>query len=415
MMTQAFYTGISGIKSQQTAMDLEADNIANISTTGFRGSNVEFSSLFETALNSVNNSSTIGLGSKVQTTSMNTQTGTLQLTDRNTDLAISDDGWFGVKNGNETLYTRAGDFVFDLNNDLITLDGMYVLGTMANNIQDDILTKEVPETLLGDIENQETLRFPKSLTYPPIPTENSSFYGNLGIDDVTRTFGTTAIDIQNNKNNLKLSFTKSPEQQSTGVQWEVVATTQSLDGETIYDTKHGVAIFSDQGALISNTLSTIDNNGSLVNIDLGSGYGGIVSTNTPYTEGSSKSDGTIGGGLVGYEINRNAEVIATFTNGMQSSVGKVALYHFNNDQGLNRVAGTRYEETSNSGNALFFKDENGQNILGSDVQNYQLESSNILLATSLTELIILQRSFDSNSKVISTVDQMIQKALGMDA
>ncbi len=415
MMTQAFYTGLSGIKSQQTAMDIEADNIANISTIGFRGSNVEFSSLFETAINSTTNNSTIGIGSKVQATSMNTQTGTIQLTDKNTDLAISDDGWFGIKNGAETLYTRAGDFVFDSNSDLITLDGMYVLGTMSNNIEGETLTKEVPETLLGDIETQETLRFPKSLTYPPVATLNSSFYGNLGIDDITRTFGTTAIDIENNKNNLKLSFSKSAEQLPSGVQWDVVATTQSLDGETIYDTKYGVAIFNDQGALLSNTLTTINNNGSDVDIDLGSGYSGIVSTNTPYTEGSSTSDGTIGGDLAGYEINRNAEVIATFTNGMQSSVGKIALYHFNNDQGLDRVSGTRYQETSNSGDALFYKDENGQNILGSDVLNYQLESSNVLMATSLTELIILQRSFDSNSKVISTADQMMQKALDMDA
>ncbi len=418
MMTQAFYTGISGLKSNQTAIDVVSDNIANISTVGFRGSNTEFASLFEESLHTVASSSStassLGIGSRVNATSMLEANGELLLTDKNTDLSISGDGWFGVKS-DEVFYTRAGDFVFDENSDLVTLDGLYVLGTMANNINDEVLTKVVPETLLGDIQNQESLRFPKSLVYPPEPTTKTSFYGNLGIEDDVRTFGATAVDSQNNKNNLKLVFTKSKIQDPPGMQWDVVATTQSLDGETTYDTKKGVASFDAQGALISTTLTTIDNNGTSVNIDLGEGYVGIVSTNSPVKPGSSTSNGTIGGDLVGYEININAEVIATFTNGMQSSVGKIALYHFQNDQGLDRVTGTRYQSSANSGDAIFFKDENGQNILGSDVMNYRLENSNILMTESLTQLIVLQRSFDANSKSITAADEMMQKALSMDA
>jgi len=417
MMTQAFYTGISGIRSNQTAIDITSDNIANISTIGFRGSQAEFSTLFESALNTPNNSlsssNTVGLGTQIHATSMMEAMGTMQQTDRNTDLAIDGDGWFGIKNGDETLYTRAGDFLFDSNSDLTTIDGKYVLGTMANNIENDVLTKEVPQTFLGDIDAQETLRFPKSLLYPPIPTQHSSFYGNLGIDDVPRIFGTTVVDKDNNKNNLKLEFTKSEQQVKPGMQWDVVATTQTLDGTTIYDKKVGKAYFDAHGAMISHTLSTIDNNGTEVKIDLGEGYGGIVATNTPFVEGSSKSDGTIGGSLVGYEINEGGEVIATFTNGAQSSVGKIALYHFNNEQGLQRVSGTRYKESSNSGRAVFVQDKDGKSIQGANVINYRLEGSNIMTAYALTELIVLQRSFDANSKIITTADQMIQKALGM--
>ena len=197
-----------------------------------------------------------------------------------------------------------------------------------------------------------------------------------------------------------------------GIQWDVTATTKNLDGQTIYDTKTGVLNFAGDGSLISNTLDTIDNNGTAVNINVGSGYSGIVVTNAPIS-GSSTADGTIGGGLIGYEINLNAEVIATFTNGAQSSVGKIALYHFQNDEGLDRTSGTRFQKSSNSGDPIFYQDANGQNILGSTVNNYRLENANVKLETSLTELIIFQRAYDANSKVISTADQMIQKALQM--
>ena len=121
------------------------------------------------------------------------------------------------------------------------------------------------------------------------------------------------------------------------------------------------------------------------------------------------------GFLVGYAINRNAEVIATFSNGLQSSVGKVAVYHFQNDQGLLRESGARFSVSNNSGEPLFFKDADGNNILGTNITNYQLENSNVRMEVALTELIILQRTYDSNSKSITTADEMMQKALNMDA
>ncbi|SFV75913.1 Flagellar hook protein FlgE [hydrothermal vent metagenome] len=420
MMVQAFYTGISGLKSNQSAIDVESDNIANINTTGFRASNPSFASLFSKNINTPNTASNVsseeGLGTRMYATADMIQTqGARALTDRNTDLAIDGDGWFGVQNGDETFYTRAGDFVFDKNNDLVTADGMYVLGTMTQNIQNNVLTKEVSETKLGPIDTQQKLRFPKFLYYPPVPTTTSSFFGNLNTTDSTREFGATVIDPQNNKNNLKLTFTKSKEQIAPGVQWDVVAKTISSDGERVYDTQEGKVFFDEKGALLKSTLTTIDNNGAKVNIDLGKDFTGLISVNGKTTNASSKSDGVIGGELEGYQINRNAEVIATFTNGKQSSVGKIALYHFQNDQGLEKISNTRYKVSSNSGQPLFYQDQNGQDILGATVHNFQLERSNVLLENSLTNLIVLQRSFDANSKTITTADQMIQKALSMDA
>jgi len=420
-MTQAFYTGISGLKNSAAGIDILSNNLANVSTVGFRAYTTEFSSMFEDAIaTSVGLNDSIGLGVQVQASSMVTEQGSLALSDRSTDIAIMGDGWFGIQGEEDPIYTRDGTFTFDENDDLVTVDGYHVLGTMGNNISaDDVLTAQLDKVALGTVGAQEKLRFPKTLTYPPEPSTSARFLANLGTGEdegyEVITVGASVVDPQNNKNHLRLEFTKDAVQTHPGTQWSVVATTKSLDGETIYDTQTGSVAFDAQGALVLSTLRTIDNNGAPVTIDLGSGYDGIVSIDIPVVSGSSVADGTIGGDLQGYSINENAEVIATFTNGMQSSVGKIAIYHFSNEQALSRVNGTRFEESNNSGSPMFYVDENGDNVIGTEIANFRLESSNVDLSVGLTDLIILQRTYDANSKSITTADEMMQKALNMDA
>lgn len=416
-MTQAFYSGLSGIRSHQTAIDISSNNIANISTIGYRGYNTEFASLFEKSLNTTAQmgptTDSIGMGSRVNASTMDRSEGSLRLTDRSTDLAIYGNGWFGVSNGINDLYTRAGNFTFDQNNSLVTDDGMYLMGTMGNNIQGGVLTGIVPEVELGATGAQVPLQFPKELSFPPQATTKASFFANLGIENEPRTVSAAVVDANGVKNNLKLSFTQSETQTLPGVQWDVVATVESLNGEETYATQEGTVSFGADGALESTSLTTIDNNGSEVVIDLGDGFDGIRATNAEISTGYSVADGTIAGDLIGYDINRNAEVVATFTNGKQSSVGKVAIYHFQNEQGLERVDSTKYRPSSNSGEAIFYQDENGKTILGAEVLNFQLENSNVRIDTALTELIIYQRAFDASSKLITTADEMIQKAINM--
>lgn len=433
-MIQAFYTGVNGIQTHQYGIDVIADNLANISTNGFRSSNAEFASLFHESistnaqLSSVD--SNIGLGARLNAVTTNQNTGVYQLTERSTDLAIMGDGWFGIQSGSENpIYTRDGSFTFDANNDLVTDDGHYVLGTIGNNIQDGVVVDILNEVPLSDAKSQQKLRLPKDLKIAVQPTTEVKFYANIGIEDVTRTMSAEAIDPQNNKNTIRLEFTKVDPQVLPGSQWNVVATAQSSDlvavvdpythstsyqPETVYDTQTGVVSFDEVGQIISSTLPALDNNGSSVNINLGEGYDGLISTSDTI-RASSKSDGKEAGYLVGYDINKNGEVIAAFTNGMQSSVATLAVYHFINDGGLERISGTRFAESSNSGKAIFFQDAQGNNIKGVDITNYKLEGSNVAIETALTELIIMQRSYDANSKSITTAHVMLQKALDMKA
>jgi len=422
MMTQAFYTGISGIRSDQYAIDVVSDNIANLSTVGFRGAEYEFASMFEESLNTTSGATTssIGVGSRLQATTTKMGEGVLQLSDRSTDLALLGEGWFGVQGTGNPVYTRDGAFTFDANNDLVSLDGFHVLGTMAGNIAGEVLTSDIAETILGDVAAQENLNFPTSLTYPGEATTQATLIGNLAFTEdqikqdnaaladiaanaldpdheitlqrAALTISATVINSEGVKNNLRLEFTKVDPQVLPGSQWNISATTETLDGETIFSTENGTVSFNENGGQISNTLTSIDNEGTTVNIDLGTDYSGIVSFGGSFTS-SSSSNGTISGDLLGYEINKNAEVIATFSNGVQSSVGKVAVFHFQNDKGLHRLNGSKFEESSNSGSPIFYKDAAGNNIIGTGVINHKLEGSNIDMTYGLTELIVLQRSY----------------------
>ena len=418
MMTQAYYTGISGLKNSSYGIDIVSDNLANVNTIGFRGDSYEFASLFEESIattSKITNDS-IGLGTRIQATPMTQTQGSFILTERSTDLAILGEGWFGVQGTDEPVYTRNGAFTFDLNRDLVTEDGHYVLGTMGGNIDGEILTEPLSEVNLKDVNSQQKLRFPESLTYPAEATTKVQFFGNLGTDSATRTMSAEVIDPEGTRNELKLEFSMVEPQTLPGSQWNVTATTQGLnDNTTVYDTQSGVVTFNDAGAFSSSTLSSIDNNGAIVDIDFGTGFDGLVAvSNTPISS-SSSADGMISGNLIGYDINQSGEVIASFTNGIQSSVGKVAVYHFQNDQALDRVSGTYFKPSANSGKAIFYKDESGQNIIGTNMTNFKLEGSNVDITVGLTDLIILQRSYDANSKSITTADEMIQKALNMNA
>lgn len=417
-MMQAFYTGIAGINSSQGGMDVVSDNLANVSNIGFRKSDIEFASYYGKSLDRAGIDSTVntaGYGSRVQATPTDLSQGTLIQGARDTELAIYGDGWFGVQDGaGNTLYTRNGDFNFDASRDLVTYDGQRVLGTLGNNMKDGVLIKELNSVDLADVSAQKPLNFPESLHYPAEATSEVKFYGNLNTTQDNLTISANAISPKEDRNGITLTFTKSNPQPATGSAWDIVAKATSNDGSVVYDTVQGSATFADNGEMIAFSIPTIDNDGAKVAINLGEGFSGVFS-NTSSTALSSSSNGLAGGDLVGYSVNEDANIIAAFSNGRSSSIGKVAVFHFQNDQGLERISGSRFSESSNSGKPIFFKDANGKNITGANILNYKLENSNVAMEVALTQLIVFQNSFDASSKSISTSDQMIQKALQMDA
>ncbi len=458
-MTQGYYAGIMGIQTHQYGLDVISDNLANSSTTAYKSTTTEFADLFSKVINSNTSTPTsddIGYGVKLQATSFQFQQGALMPSDRYTDLALEGNGWFGVMTTNDKYYySRDGSFSFDtyeqtagdVNSSaarLVTADGMFVRGTMLSNFAYNstfdygdtdsnatpgayVVNNPTSEAELTSPGKQGILEFPTRLAYPVVPTTETTFFGNLGRENEQRTISANVVSGNNDINRLKLTFEQHIETSTEiingnptevslpwdGLTWDVHATVTSNDGSTIYDTKEGQAIFSESGALASFDITSMNNDGTPVSVNLGTGFSGVISIDGVGTSGSSRSDGVSGGTLTKYGINQNGVIVADFSNGRQSAIGRIAVFHFQNDQGLNREGGTYFQESSDSGKPTFWTDENGKAINGALVRSGNLEASNVRVDVGLTDMIIMQRAYQANSKIITTVDEMIQKAIAM--
>ncbi len=187
-MNRSFYNGVSGSKTYMYGLDNIANNIANVNTVGFKGKTTEFATVFSQTLTGSGTTpavSQVGLGSRVNATPLDLSQGSIVQSDKTFDLAIGGDGWFAVKNGDEKLYTRNGEFYVDAGEYLTTSAGNYVQGVPGNIFRPDpehpgeyiaTLRDEIPmtqNTPVGDIF------LPKLVTVPGEATQNASFKANL--------------------------------------------------------------------------------------------------------------------------------------------------------------------------------------------------------------------------------------------
>ena len=217
------------------------------------------------------------------------------------------------------------------------------------------------------------------------------------------------------KNRLELTLTKRIPQGANGTVWDAVATVKDANG-TVISNSNGELNFDHEGRLVSTTLASIDSSGSQIKLDFGTPaaagqiYSGV--TSTAQTKSISiAQDGVPEGILKDYHTNNSGNILAQFTNGQVRSVGKVALYHFQNEQGLAKMGDNIYSQSANSGAAFFYKDAGGKSIYGAQIASRTLEQSNVDLAQALTEIIVTQKAYDANAKSITTSNEMLQRAI----
>ncbi|WP_139451978.1 flagellar hook protein FlgE [Campylobacter armoricus] len=210
-------------------------------------------------------------------------------------------------------------------------------------------------------------------------------------------------------------------QNGTNLEYKAVAQVYDNDGNKIGGTTEGLITFNEAGALVSNTLNSVDNNGTQVKINLGSyydpnipnsGYDGLHALKNKQPSVHTQTDGKGEGFLNNYSINTDGTIIATFTNGDQIAMAKIALFNFMNEQGLEKLGENLYGQTGNSGNPTFLLNDNGT-FSTAKFEGSKLEQSNVDLSVEFVNLITLQKAYDSSSKSITTADQMIQKAINM--
>ncbi|MBE0491458.1 MAG: flagellar hook protein FlgE [Sulfurospirillum sp.] len=192
----------------------------------------------------------------------------------------------------------------------------------------------------------------------------------------------------------------------------------------IIDSKEGSATFGGGGELRANDIPTLSNSGTPLNLNIGTpltqdgdviisnGFDGMISHVDLDKARVSTKDGYVEGLLKAYGMDGRGNIIAEFSNGRSTPIAKVAIYQFINEQGLANVTTTLFSKTDNSGEPLFFLNADGS-YKGSLIRSNYLEGSNVLYATALTELLIMQKAFDASAKSITTSDQLIQNAINM--
>jgi flagellar hook protein FlgE len=390
-MLRSLFSGISGLRAHQTMMDVTGNNIANVNTAGYKTSQTVFQDTLSqmiigagapSATGGGTNPAQVGLGVRVGGIFTNFSQGAAQATGRSTDLMIQGDGFFVVHKDGQDLYTRAGAFNFDTNGNLVAPDGAMVQGWTGVN--GAINTNAAP----GNVQ------LPIGTLLPPVVTTSVQIGGNLPGDSAVGTPITTSIptyDAQGNSVKLSVSFAKT-----SATAWNVTIT----DGTTTVGPS--ALTFAADGTTPSPT--TMAFGGETVDLSSLTNFAG-QSTATALSQ-----NGSAAGSLQAFSLTPTGTLVGVFSNGQRQNLAQIALANFNNPPGLEKVGDTMFRGTVNSGVAqLGVAGSGGRgSLLGGSI-----EMSNVDLAQEFTNLIIAQRGFQANSKVITASDEILQDLVNL--
>ena len=461
-MMRSLYAGVSGLQNHQTRMDVIGNNISNVNTYGFKRGRVSFQDMISQQINGAArpteevggvNPKEVGLGMSVASIDTIFTQGNLQTTGVSTDLAIQGNGFFVLKNGDETFYSRAGVFGVDSEGTLVNpANGLRVQGWMAEdaNGRQIVRTSATPTDIVIPVGQKD----------PPKATENVRYFCNLNkntpeipenptADQLLEGTWQTEINIYDtygNVHQVQMNFSKVPGNPN---QWSVSV---NVDPDNAEFTQTRIGFGTTDGVANTYTLN-FDNTGKLLSVADSAGNtsnpeGEIVlqasynvadsnadAAGNPYRHTFSLSLGTIGsmentitqaasksttkanfqdgyklGYLDNFKIDQSGTITGVYSNGSVRTIGQVAMASFTNQGGLEKKGDNTYAESINSGMANI--GESGTQGKGSMLAG-TLEMSNVDLTEQLTDMIVTQRGFESNAKTIQTGDSMLETVINL--
>ena len=412
-MMRSLYAAVSGLRNHQTRMDVIGNNIANSNTIGFKAGRVTFKESLTQLIQSASrppqgaggttggtNPVQVGLGMRIGSIDQVFTQGNLESTGIETDLAIQGPSFFAVSDGLRNFYTRAGNFAVDADGRLaMTSNGFVVQGRLA---ADGVLTDQV-----GDIRLPFGQKAPARATSEVLLGGNLDATAEIGAQRVT---SITVTDSQGGPHELSITFEKTAVNE-----WDYVITVG--DG-AITAGATGTVTFDDDGALLDPATAdltfTPDGFGTDQTITIGwgtvGGIDGLSQFASPMTALVRDQDGFPMGDLEKIGIDQAGVISGAFTNGETLVLGQIALVDFNNPGGAARATDNLYTDSANSGEpVLGFASEGSQSLITSG----SLEMSNVDLAQEFTNMITTQRGFQSNARVITTSDEMLQELVNL--
>ncbi len=455
---RSMFTAISGLKAHQTKMDVIGHNIANVNTVGFKSSRVTFSEFFSQNLAGATGASDvtgrggtnpmqIGLGTSVNSIDINMTTGASQSTGNATDLMINGEGFFIVGDNSGTYFTRAGAFGLDATGNLVNSNGLNVMGwdviedTANPGEYRTVKDKVKPISISGD----KTYMNPET-------TRNVEFNGNLNA--INNPEHTTSMSIYDSLgNSYSIDIQLQYQEGSSPAEWDVtmadVAYVNGDPNNAVGVTVSGGSITFNTDAIASDHVTTFTS----VNESVKFTTDGIVdtaTTNIPFklavdapagtipidaTFGDTASnevtmdlsnltgfeeqesatatslDGNSAGTLTNMSIGQDGTIYGLYTNGKTRPISMIPIANFANPAGLEKVGGSLFVQTANSGEFDGVGIEVG--VTGGNMMGGTLEMSNVDLSTEFTEMITTQRGFQANSRTITTSDEILQELVNL--
>ena len=401
-MLRSMFSAISGLRAHQTKMDVVGNNIANVNTVGYKSQTTVFEDTLSQLLRNGSapqngtagsNPAQVGLGVKLAGISTNWTQGSTQNTGRSTDFMISGDGFFMTKSGSENLYTRAGSFDFDGVGNLVTPDGGILQGWLA-----DPATGQINNN--GPVTN---MAIPYGQVLAPVATTKGAAAGNLSADAAVGDSVETQINMYDelgNAHQVSYVFTKT-----AANTWDF----DILDGGTsLLSAPESLDFATSSGLTPDPDSVTATAAWGSVDIDLTkvTQYGGKASVTPTTPVGAGSALGT----LESFALSNDGTITGVYSNGLRKPIGQLALATFANPSGLTKAGNSAYRVGDNSGNALVgTAGTGGRGTLTAGA----LEMSNVDLSEEFTGLIVAQRGFQANSKVITTSDEILQTLVNM--
>ena len=465
-MMRSLFSGVAGLKTHQTRMDVIGNNIANVNTVAYKSQSATFQELMyqntqnASAANEATgrggiNAKQIGLGSSLAAINTNiTQSGSSQSTGNAFDVQISGDSFFIVSDGQQNHFTRAGAFYVDgVGNLAMTSNGYNVMGWQPNEDGSDVLVDTVSPLKIMSAENltsapeQTTKAYldgvidknDSNVTSSTGRLVNISVYDNLGYSYIVQlaikqvTGGTppkpvdgeytiTPVKLLNSDGKDLLNKDTNP----TGKAAQITIG-DLTDNKIVFDTQTGALktpkINDDKEANFTITIEN-DATGSAgvdafvnpISIDLANlkmyDNKGTSTVAGHYGDVQGRNAGRKKGALSGVAIQQDGKIYGSYDNGTSKLLGQIAVASFANASGLEKIGDNLYDTTQNSGEF----DGIGKDITSDGagaMKTGVLEMSNVDLSAEFTEMITTQRGFQANSRIITVSDTMLEELINL--
>jgi len=419
-MLSSFFSGISGLMANSYGINVVGNNIANVNTIGYKGARATFQDVLYQSVFGTAGTSQIGRGTALMSVDTLFSQGSFESTSESTDLAIGGKGFFVVRqdtgddNSRSLYYTRAGQFRFDQEGYLINPAGYLLQGRQIDRVT------HAPVGVDVDIRISPEPSEPRATTFIAMAL-------NLQEDAGIPTTAWDAANIDPSMYNYSSSVTIYDEiGQSHVVSVYFVKTAVStwawhaVDDETATELtgSPGTLTFTATGLLDgtsgqpTNITANWTGTNQTISLAFDGSLGGNATTQYPLasTTNFQTQDGYPPGVLQSVTVSPEGIISGHYSNGQILDLYQITLASFNNPQGLSREGGNLFAQTLESG--VPYTNAPGQAGLGKINPN-SLEQSNVDLATEFVKMIISQRGFQANSRVITTTDEILAELMNL--